>query len=343
LQDAVNAVEDDEIIVVLKDTTDTAKVSKAVSFTLDTNGKTVPEDVITAAKGYTVTTDDSGKYTVTKSGSTGGGGGGGGGGGSAVTTGGVKVPGDIKNGTVTVSDPNAKAGDTVTVTPKANEGYTVANLSVKDSSGREIPVSKKSDGSYTFTMPTGSVTVTPTFEKEAEQMFRDVAPNSYYADAVKWAVGKGITKGTTATTFSPDTACTRAEAVTFLYRAAGSPEIAPSKAFSDVAADAYYAKAVAWAVLNGITKGTGDGTTFSPDAICNRAQIVTFLFRFENASSAPNTFIDVPDDAYYAGAVGWAVQNGVTNGTSAVTFSPDSPCTRGQIVTFLYRDLSKYE
>ena len=171
--------------------------------------------------------------------------------------------------------------------------------------------------------------------------FVDVPASAYYADAVKWAVEKGITNGTDDTHFSPDAGCTRAQAVTFLYRAAGSPDVSVSDSFSDVPANQYYAKAVAWAVANGITNGTGD-KTFSPDATCTRAQIVTFLMRYEKAAAASaSKFADVSADAYYAGAVGWAVANGITNGTGDNTFSPNATCTRAQIVTFLYRDFVK--
>nr|MCR5825181.1 S-layer homology domain-containing protein [Oscillospiraceae bacterium] len=236
----------------------------------------------------------------------------------------------------------AKAGETVTVTPKADEGYTLADLIVKDSKGNVISTAKNADGTYSFVMPTsGKVTVTPVFEKESAPKFVDVPENSFYADAVDWAVANGVTTGTSETTFSPDGACTRAEAVTFLYRAAGAPEVELSTVFTDVAADAYYAKAVAWAVANGITKGTSE-TTFSPDAICSRAQIVTFLYRFAKGSPASNTFKDVPTDAYYSSAVGWAVANGITKGTGkGTTFSPNDDCLRSQIVTFLYRNFNK--
>ena len=175
-------------------------------------------------------------------------------------------------------------------------------------------------------------------EKGGENPFTDVANDAYYADAVIWAVGKGITSGTTATTFTPNTPCTRAQAVTFLWRAAGSPEPAGMSSFADVPADGYYAKAVAWAVEQGITKGTSD-TTFSPNATCTRAQIVTFLWRSQKSPVAGtvNPFTDVAADAYYANAVLWAAENGITGGTTATTFSPANDCTRAQIVTFLYR------
>ena len=173
--------------------------------------------------------------------------------------------------------------------------------------------------------------------------FIDVKTTDYFYNSVKWAVGKNITNGTSSTTFSPYKSCTRAEIVTFLWRAAGSPEPTASEmTFTDVKADSYYYKAVLWAVENKITSGMSD-TLFAPDATCSRSQIVTFLYRMQNSpeSKAENPFTDVKADAYYANAVLWAVENGVTTGASATTFDPAGDCTRGQIVTFLYRCLSK--
>lgn len=172
--------------------------------------------------------------------------------------------------------------------------------------------------------------------------FGDVAQGAYYAEPVAWAVQNDITSGVTATTFEPEATCTRAQTVTFLWRACGSPEPLPEdNPFSDVPSEAYYRKAVLWAYQNGITAGT-TATTFEPDASCSRAQVLTFQWRTrsEPAVGSSGVFADVPADAYYAGAVAWGVEAGVTNGTSATTFSPDATCTRGQIVTFLYRDLA---
>ena len=174
-------------------------------------------------------------------------------------------------------------------------------------------------------------------------VFTDVKEGAYYVDAVNWAVDKKVTSGKTETTFAPNDSCTRAQAVTFLWRAAGSPEPTASEmTFTDVKADSYYDKAVLWAVENKITSGMSD-TLFAPDATCSRSQIVTFLYRMQNSSEskAENPFTDVKADAYYANAVLWAVENGVTTGASATTFDPAGDCTRGQIVTFLYRCLSK--
>ena len=179
--------------------------------------------------------------------------------------------------------------------------------------------------------------------------FTDVAAGSYYHDAVLWAIEQGITKGTSDTTFSPNATCTRAQIVTFLWRAAGCPKPeSQNNPFSDVQAGAYYSDAVLWAIENGITTGTGDGT-FSPNATCNRAQAMAFIYRSEQAKGGGmegqwmflNPFADVNLESYYGEAVMWAVANGVTGGTTATTFSPNANCTRAQIVTFLYRCLSK--
>ena len=156
-----------------------------------------------------------------------------------------------------------------------------------------------------------------------------------------WAVEQGITSGTTATTFSPDAPCTRAQIVTFLWRAAGSPVMGENNPFTDVTPGSYYHDAVQWAVARGITVGTS-ANTFSPDATCTRGQAVTFLYRYEKspAVSGNNAFTDVSDNVYYTNAVQWAAMEGVTSGTSTTTFSPDVTCTRGQIMTFLYRDMA---
>ena len=161
--------------------------------------------------------------------------------------------------------------------------------------------------------------------------------NAYYCEAVKWAQEKGITGGIGNGLFGPNQPCTRAQIVTFLWRAAGSPDPKSMHSFADVSASSYYAKAVAWAVENGITTGTGDGR-FSPDATCTRAQSVTFLFRAMGKQvDSKAVFSDVLADSYYADAVAWAVENGVTNGVGNGLFGPDNSCTRAQIVTFLYR------
>ena len=250
----------------------------------------------------------------------------------------VSAP-SVKHGDVTVSPKSASKGDTVTITVKPDSGYELDTLTVKDASGSKIKVKDKGDGKFTFTMPASKVTVSAEFAEIETLDFADVSTDAYYYEAVKWAAKKGITGGTGDGTFNPNGSCTRAHIVTFLWRAAGSPEPKSTVSFADVPADSYYAKAVAWAVENGITLGTGDGT-FSPNATCTRAQSVTFLYRaLGTAPTTVNGFTDVTADAFYADAVAWAVESGVTNGTSASTFSPNNGCTRAQIVTFLYRTM----
>ena len=248
----------------------------------------------------------------------------------------VSAP-SVKHGDVTVSPKNASKGDTVTITVKPDSGYELDTLTVKDASGSKIKVKDKGDGKFTFTMPASKVTVSAEFAEIETLDFADVSTDAYYYEAVKWAAKKGITGGIGNGLFGPNQPCTRAQIVTFLWRAAGSPEPKAMSSFADVSTDAYYAKAVAWAVENGITTGTGDGK-FSPDATCTRAQSVTFLFRaIGKLVDSKAEFSDVLTDSYYANAVAWAVENGVTNGIGDGLFGPDNSCTRAQIVTFLYR------
>ena len=260
------------------------------------------------------------------------------GGGSSSPSYSVTIPNKTENGTVTVSPRSAEKGDTVTITAKPDSGYQLDDLTVIDKNGNELKLTDKGNGKYTFTMPASKVEVNATFVKEVETSpFSDVSTNAYYYEAVKWAQEKGITGGIGNGLFGPNQPCTRAQIVTFLWRAAGSPEPKTMSSFADVSMDAYYAKAVAWAVENGITTGTGDGK-FSPDATCTRAQSVTFLFRaIGKLVDSKAEFSDVLTDSYYANAVAWAVENGVTNGIGDGLFGPDNSCTRAQIVTFLYR------
>ena len=250
----------------------------------------------------------------------------------------VTTPSKPENGSVTVDPEQARSGSRVTVTVTPDSGYKLGELVVTDKDGKKLELTDKGNGQYTFTMPSGKVEVAAEFVKEVEvSPFADVATDAYYYDAVKWAVEKGVTNGVSETLFGPDQACTRAQIVTFLWRAAGSPEPKSGSSFADVAADAYYAKAVAWAVENGITKGTSE-TTFHPDETCTRAQGVTFLYRaLGKLAAAQAGFTDVAADSYYADAVNWAAENGVTKGISETLFGPDGSCTRAQIVTFLYR------
>ena len=248
----------------------------------------------------------------------------------------VSAP-SVKHGDVTVSPKSASKGDTVTITVKPDSGYELDTLTVKDASGSKIKVKDKGDGKFTFTMPASKVTVSAEFAEIETLDFADVPTDAYYYEAVKWAAKKGITGGIGNGLFGPNQPCTRAQIVTFLWRAAGSPEPKTMSSFADVSMDAYYAKAVAWAVENGITTGTGDGK-FSPDATCTRAQSVTFLFRaIGKLVDSKAEFSDVLTDSYYANAVAWAVENGVTNGIGDGLFGPDNSCTRAQIVTFLFR------
>ena len=252
-----------------------------------------------------------------------------------------------KNGKVSVDPRNAAKGAAVTVTVTPDSGYEMDKLTVTDASGKTISTTDKGNGKFTFTMPNGKVSVSATFKQTTvtppSTGFVDVPASAYYADAVKWAVEKGITTGTSATTFSPEASCTRAQMVTFLWRAAGSPAPkATTTAFTDLDKSAYYYDAVLWAVEQGITTGTSS-TTFSPNATVTRGQTVTFLYRFagQPAVSGSSSFTDVNSSDYYAAAVQWAKEQGITSGTSDTTFSPTNDCTRGQIVTFLYRQLAK--
>ena len=253
----------------------------------------------------------------------------------------ITTPDKTENGSVNISSTSAKRGSIVTITVTPDAGYVLDKLTVTDKDGKELSLTKKSDTEYTFVMPAGKVEITPSFVKQAEEpsrVFVDVKTGDYFYDAVQWAVGKGITNGTSAETFSPEAPCTRAQIVTFLWRAAGSPVVNYAMDLSDVAGDAYYAEAVRWALSEGVTTGTS-ADQFSPDATCTREQAVTFLYRAAGspAVSGESAFEDVGADAYYARAVAWAAQNGVTNGISQALFGTGSDCTRAQIVTFLYR------
>ena len=264
---------------------------------------------------------------------------GGGGGGGGVSTYPITVK-SAKNGDVTASHRTASKGTAVTLTVDPDKGYVLDALTVLDGKDKEIKLTEK-NGKYTFTMPASKVTVEAMFKAAGNNPFIDVPAGSYYEDAVVWAVEKGITSGTSAVTFDPNGNCTRAQAVTFLWRAAGSPAPKTSAMpFADVKAGSYYETAVLWAVEQGITKGTSD-TMFSPDATCTRAQIVTFLWRTNGspAVSGNSAFTDVAADAYYAAAVTWAEKNGVTGGIGNGLFGSGNNCTRAQIVTFIYRSV----
>lgn len=280
-----------------------------------------------------------------------GSGGGGGAGGGAATSDSenpVTLPTatDNDNATVKSDADNAKTGDTVTVTVTPDEGYKVDGVKVTDKDGNPVEVTDNGDGTYSFKMPAGGVKVEPVVIEDEDAptsggKFVDVPKDAYYADAVDWAVKNDITTGTSETTFSPNEGCTRAQVVTFLWRAAGEPEATTTRTFSDVSADQYYATAVAWAVENDITQGIGD-SKFGPDQTCTRGQIVTFLWRYQH-TPVPTTnasFSDVADTAYYAQPVAWAAENKITNGVGDNKFAPNDTCTRAQVVTFLYRCVS---
>ena len=314
----------------------TPDTSKAGTYDIVISSVTEP-----AGGNYNAIVLKNGTLTISKR-STGGGGGGGA---SAPT-----YPVSSSNasasaaigGSVSASTKNASAGDTVTITVSPEAGYRLGKLTVVDKNGKEIPVTLK-DGKYTFTMPASQVEIKPVFEKipaeTAETAFPDVPSSAYYAEPVKWAAEKGITSGTKDGGFAPGNTCTRAQIVTFLWRAAGSPEPQTTQTgMTDVSPAAYYAKAVAWAIENGITVGRSDGS-FNPNGTCTRANGVTFLYRAAKAAASGNDagFSDVAADAYYAAAVQWALENGITNGQSNGLFGPNGACTRAQIVTFLYR------
>ena len=245
---------------------------------------------------------------------------------------------DSRYGDVESNRDRASSGTMVTLTVDPNKGYTLNTLIVTDKDGDEVKLDNKGNGKFTFKMPSSKVYVTATFTA-IESLFNDVKSSDYYYDAVLWAVENGVTNGTGATTFSPNMAVSRAQMVTFLWRAHGSPKATGTNPFTDVSTSDYYYDAVLWAVANGVTNGTS-ATTFSPDMAVTRAQAVTFQWR---AAGSPvvsgSSFDDVGTDAYYVNAVTWAVANGITNGTGGNTFSPDVVVSRAQAVTFLYREL----
>ena len=326
----------------------TTATDKAVTWeSSDTAVATVENGVVTAvAAGNATITAKAGEKTATcavtvtnpsNSGSSSGGGG------SSTPRYAVTVPDKTENGSLSVSSKNAKRGSDVTITATPDKDYEVDDIVAKDAKGNKLTLKDNGDGTYTFTMPASKVTVTAAFaEKKAEpiapeKLFADVSAEEYYYEAVKWASENGVTGGIGENLFGANLPCTRAQIVTFLWRAAGSPEPKGMSGFVDVSADAYYAKAVAWAVEEGIVSGTS-ATTFNPDAVCTRAQSVAFLYRaFGEKVNKAAGFSDVSADAYYADAVAWAVENGVASGIGGGLFAPDQDCARGQIVAFLYR------
>lgn len=251
----------------------------------------------------------------------------------------------VTGGSLEVSAGRADEGETVTITAVPDDGYELKKLTVTDSQDGAVPVQNAGEGRYTFVMPGGGVTVSASFVRSGEQTelpFTDVDSGAYYYDAVRWAVEQGVASGVTGTAFAPGRGCTRAQLVTFLWRANGSPE--PSEKenpFTDVSPDSYYYKAVLWAVEQGITSGVTK-TAFAPDRVCTRAQAAVLLWQAEGSPAASGThdFRDVAEGAYYADAVAWAVESGVTQGTTSTTFEPGTTCTRAQIMTFLHRAMA---
>jgi hypothetical protein len=345
LQEAVDDVQDGETINFVDKNSDTIYVGRTVTFTLDGpfEGQVVASNIYT-----TVNKTGSGdKITYT----------------CVYTAPSVPVyrvvVNDAEGGKIKASANKAAEGATIVLTPVADdEESELETLAVVDEDGNAVTLTKRANGSYSFVMPAKAVTVTGTFtivadpeepdedEEPGEEevtVFTDVDEDAYYAEAVAWAVANEITKGTSETTFSPDDDCTRAQVVTFLWRYAGKPEPTTTEnPFTDVEEDTDYYKAILWAYENGITTGTSE-TTFSPDETCTRAQVVTFLWRYEGELTyeEAETFTDVAEDAYYAKAVAWAVHEWITNGTGDGQFSPDETCSRGQVVTFLYRDTAE--
>ena len=338
LAEAVANVDSGKTIKLETDCAEAVTVSRTVKFTLDKNNHAFTGS-IKAGSYTTVTATDTEpvEYTFTysrpSSGSS-----------SYDPTYSVSTPSKTEHGTVTVSPKSASKGDRVTVTVKPDSGYVLETLTVTDKNGNELTLKDKGNGKYTFTMPAGKVEVKATFMEDNSVLnfFYDVPNGAYFYEAVKWAVENGITTGVGNNLFAPEQPCTRAQIVTFLWRAAGSPEPkGAASGMTDVVSGSYYEKAVAWAIENGITTGTTT-TTFSPDATCTRAQAVTFLARALKAKAASAAeFSDVPTGSYFADAVAWAAANGVTEGIGGGLFGSDNDCTRGQIVTFLYRAYNK--
>ena len=254
----------------------------------------------------------------------------------------------VTGGLVSVWPSAAFEDSLAVIMVKPDGGYHLESLIVTDTRGNRIQTTSAGANRYTFIMPKSKVKVAASFAPTGTMAkalgngitFIDVPPSSAYYNAVVWAVERGIIAGTSAMTFSPDVPCTRAQTVTFLWRAAGSPKPqSGANPFTDVSPESAYAEAILWAVEQGITVGTS-ATTFSPEAIVTRGQIAVFLHRVAGvpAVGGGNPFDDVADDAYYIDAIRWAAERGITVGTSDTAFSPDAPCTRAQIVTFFYRD-----
>ena len=260
----------------------------------------------------------------------------------------ITVPSKTENGTVTVSPRSAEKGDSVTITVKPDSGYVLETISVTDKNGNDLKLTDKGGGKYTFTMPTSKVEIKVTFMEDNSVLnfFYDVPNDAYYYEAVKWAAENGVTGGVGNSLFAPNQPCTRAQIVTFLWRAAGSPVVNYRMPFTDVDEGAYYAEAVRWAASCGIVTGLTE-TTFGTNGVCTRAQAAAMIYRCAQAQGKGFTgawmfhlpFTDVPEWAYES--VAWCYMNGVTTGVSETSFAPGNDCTRAQIVTFLWRAFSK--
>ena len=256
----------------------------------------------------------------------------------------ITIPSKTENGSVTVSPKSASAGSTVTITVKPDSGYVLETISVTDQNDNDLKLTDKGNGKYTFTMPTSKVEIKVTFMEDNSVLnfFYDVPNDAYYYEAVKWAAENGITGGVGNSLFAPNQPCTRAQIVTFLWRAAGSPVVNYLMPFTDVDEGAYYAEAVRWAASCGIVTGQTE-TTFGTDSVCTRAQAAAMIYRCAQAQGKGFTgawmfhlpFTDVPEWAYES--VAWCYMNGVTTGVSETSFAPGNDCTRAQIVTFLWR------
>ena len=272
----------------------------------------------------------------------------GGGGSSSSPSYPVSVPDKTDHGSVTVSPKNASAGSTVTITVKPDSGYVLETISVTDKNGNDLKLTDKGGGKYTFTMPASKVEIKATFMEDNSVLnfFYDVPNDAYYFEAVKWAAENGITGGVGNSLFAPNQPCTRAQIVTFLWRAAGSPVVNYRMPFTDVDEGAYYAEAVRWAASCGIVTGLTE-TTFGTNGVCTRAQAAAMIYRCAQAQGKGFTgawmfhlpFTDVPEWAYES--VVWCYMNGVTTGVSETSFAPGNDCTRAQIVMFLWRAFSK--
>lgn len=260
----------------------------------------------------------------------------------------ITIPGKTENGSVTVSPKSASAGSTVTITVKPGSGYVLETISVTDKNGNDLKLTDKGNGKYTFTMPTSKVEIKVTFMEDNSVLnfFYDVPNDAYYYEAIKWAAENGVTGGIGNGLFGPNQPCTRAQIVTFLWRAAGSPVVNYLMPFTDVDEGAYYAEAVRWAASCGIVTGLTE-TTFGTNGVCTRAQAATMIYRYAQAQGKGFTgawmfhlpFTDVPEWAYES--VAWCYMNGVTTGVNETAFAPGNDCTRAQIVTFLWRAFSK--